>query len=420
MAAAAPAAAAVEPINLELAATADEAVLAMTIADGPSEGTVNHADAKAQTIDIGFGFDADRDRFDFDHASFASFGEDRTQPTEETDDNAVITPKNAQLVVPHHVHDTEPTENRAFDPAPALNSASAMTAHDATMRPSGAIHDAGMTVPDALGYMAELQLNVQGQAPEGGGGNAPSHGHGSTGSEINPIVALNNDENLGVPEASGKHGPAVANSGEPPTHGNNHPIPGDVSEDGSAPSHSHGKPGSEINPIVALNNDENLGVPEVSGKHGPAVANSGEPPTHGNDHSIPGDISEHGNAPSHGHGKPGSEINPIVALNNDENLGVPEVSGKHGPALASPVASSGEPPNHGNDHSIPGDGSEHGNAPSHGHGKPGSEINPIVALNNDENLRVPEVSGKHGPAVASPVANSGEPTHGNDHSIPAT
>ena len=77
VAAAAPAAAAVEPINLELAATADEAVLAMTIADGPSEGTVNHADAKAQTIDIGFGFDADRDRFDFDHASFASFGEDR-------------------------------------------------------------------------------------------------------------------------------------------------------------------------------------------------------------------------------------------------------------------------------------------------------------------------------------------------------
>ena len=151
-----------------------------------------------------------------------------------------------------------------------------MTAHDAHA-PSGAIHNASITAPDALGYMAELQLNVQGQAPEGGGGgNAPSHGHGNTGSEINPIVALNNDENLGVPEASGKHGPAVAspvaNSGEPPTHGNNHSIPGDVSEHGNAPSHSHGKPGSEMNPIVALNNDENLGVPEVSGKHGPAVA----------------------------------------------------------------------------------------------------------------------------------------------------
>ena len=127
--------------------------------------------------------------------------------------------------------------------------------------------------------MTELQLNVQGQAPEGGGGNAPSHGHGNPGSEINPIVALNNDENLGVPEASGKHGPAVAspvaNSGEPPTHGNDHSIPADASEHGNAPSHSHGKPGSEMNPIVALNNDENLGVPEVSGKHGPAVARPG-------------------------------------------------------------------------------------------------------------------------------------------------
>ena len=102
-------------------AETDAAVLAMTVADGSSEGTVNLTDANAQTIDVGFGFDADRDRFDFDHARFASFGEDRTQPTQGTDDNAVVTPKNVQLVVPHHVHDTEPTENRfAFDPAPAL------------------------------------------------------------------------------------------------------------------------------------------------------------------------------------------------------------------------------------------------------------------------------------------------------------
>ena len=59
-------------------------------------------------------------------------------------------------------------------------------------------------------------------------------------------------------------------------------------------------------------------------------------------------------------------MNPTVALNNDENLGVPEVSGKHGPAVASPVANSGEPPTHGNDHSIPGDVSEHGTTPSPG------------------------------------------------------
>ena len=62
------------------------AVLAMTVADGSSEGTVNLTDATAQTIDVGFGFDADRDRFDFDHARFASFGEDQTQPTQGTDD----------------------------------------------------------------------------------------------------------------------------------------------------------------------------------------------------------------------------------------------------------------------------------------------------------------------------------------------
>jgi hypothetical protein len=52
-----------------------------------------------------------------------------------------------------------------------------------------------------------------------------------------------------------------------------------------------------MNPIVALNIDENVGVPEVSGDPGPtvasSVANSGEPPTHGNNHSIPGDVSEH-------------------------------------------------------------------------------------------------------------------------------
>ena len=147
--AAATAAAAVEPINLELAAMAetDAAVLAMTVADGSSEGTVNLTDANAQTIDVGFGFDADRDRFDFDHARFASFGEDRTQPTQGTDDNAVVTPKNVQLVVPHHV--TELTANRfAFDPAPA----SAMTAYDAVMYANGAIHNASITAPVAPVY----------------------------------------------------------------------------------------------------------------------------------------------------------------------------------------------------------------------------------------------------------------------------
>ena len=123
---------------------------------------------------------------------------------------------------------------------------------------------------------------------------------------------------------------------------------------------------------------------------------------------------------------------------NDDNLGLPEVSGNHGQAVASLVANSGEPPAHGNNnHSIPGDAGEHGsnpshgapsnahamsgggNAPSHSHGNNGPQANPTIAL-NDDNLAAPEVSGNHGQAVASLVANSGEPpTHGNNnHSIP--
>ena len=76
-----------DPVNLELAATAetDAAVFAMTIADGPSEGIVDYADAKVQTSDGGFDLDADRDRPDSDHARIVSFGEDRTQPAEVTE-----------------------------------------------------------------------------------------------------------------------------------------------------------------------------------------------------------------------------------------------------------------------------------------------------------------------------------------------
>ena len=79
-------------------------------------------------------------------------------------------------------------------------------------------------------------------------------------------------------------------------------------------------------------------------------------------HAIAGSESGGGNAPSHSHGN-GSQMNSTVALNED-NLGVPEVSGNHGQAVASLVANSGEPPAHGNNHSIPGD--EHVAAQSHG------------------------------------------------------
>ena len=177
---AASASAAGEPINLELAATAetDGAVFAMASADG----IVDDADAKVQTSDVGFSLDADRDRPDSGHARIVSFGEDRTQPTEVNENNVVVTAENGQSVVPHHLHFAEPTEFRfAFDPAPALNNTSAMTAHDAMMHPGGAIHHAGITAPDAPGNIAELQPDVHGQGSEGGSGNAPPHSHGNNG-----------------------------------------------------------------------------------------------------------------------------------------------------------------------------------------------------------------------------------------------
>ena len=71
------------------------------------------------------------------------------------------------------------------------------------------------------------------------------------------------------------------------------------------------------------------------------VANSGEPPTHGNDHSIPADASELGKHHLTATGFLALK-NPIVALNNDEILGS-EVWGVHRPAVASPSNSQALP-----------------------------------------------------------------------------
>ena len=130
-----------DAINPELVATAeaDATVFAMTIDGDPSDGTADNADAKIQTVDLDFFFDADRSWFDFSRARFSSFDEDRTQPTEATDDNAVIVPENALLVVPHHVHGTEPAANE-FGPAPVLHSANATTAHDGAVTPPSRHH----------------------------------------------------------------------------------------------------------------------------------------------------------------------------------------------------------------------------------------------------------------------------------------
>ena len=333
---AASASAAGEPINLELAATAetDGAVFAMASADG----IVDDADAKMQTSDLGFSLDADRDLPgslpDSGHARIVSFGEDRTQPTEVNENNIVVTAESGQSVVPHHLHFAEPTEFRfAFDPAPALDNTSAMTANDAMMHPGGAIHHASITAPDAPGNIAELQPDVPGQGSEVGSGDAPSHSHGNNGSQVNSAVTPNED-NLGLPEVSVNHGQAVAslaaNSGEPPAHGNNnHSIPGDAGEHGSNPSHgapsnAHGISG--ICAVAAWAMGDRCQFNSLDGRF----------------MRVGG-----GNAPSHSHGNNGPQANPTIAL-NDDNLAAPEVSGNHGQAVASLVANSGEPPAHGN------------------------------------------------------------------------
>jgi hypothetical protein len=168
---------------------------------------------------------------------------------------------------------------------------------------------------------------------------------------------------------------------------------GSEGSSGNAPSHSDGNNGSQVNSAVTPNED----LPEVSVNHGQAVAslaaNSGEPPAHGNNnHSIQGDEGEHGTDPSHG--APSSNAHGMSGAAGTPGLGD---SFKF-------------------NHAIAGSESGGGNAPYHSHGN-GSQMNSTVVLNED-NFRVPEVSGNHGQAVASLVLNAGgQPAHGNNHSI---
>jgi VCBS repeat-containing protein len=252
--AAAPAAIAGEAINLALATTAetDGTVFGMTITDGTLDETADHGDAKVQTTDLSFRFDADRDRFDFGHARFASFDEPRTQPAAEANDNAVITLKNGQLVVPHHGHGTGPTDNET-DPAPVLDSANATAAHNGTTaQPGGTIQHASIAAPDTPANIAVPQSNPHGSVPEDYGGQAPSHSHGNASPETNSTVTPGNHDDVGVPGASEHHGRAaaswLAHSEQPWTHGGNHSVPADVSEHGRGAhepsSAAHGRSGS--------------------------------------------------------------------------------------------------------------------------------------------------------------------------------
>jgi VCBS repeat-containing protein len=98
-----------EPINSELAATAenDGAVVAMTIADG--SGTV-------PTTDVGSSFDAARDQIDLmGDARFTSFGEVRPHSTEDANNN-VVSLASGQSIALQRVHVTTPMDNFAFAP----------------------------------------------------------------------------------------------------------------------------------------------------------------------------------------------------------------------------------------------------------------------------------------------------------------
>jgi VCBS repeat-containing protein len=152
-----------EPINLELAVTAenDEAVVTMTSADIPSDWTVND-DAlltdqiwSLQTTDVSYGFDADQDPIGLiGYARSTSFGEVRVHATEDTNSNAAITSANGRSIAPERVHVTAPTENDfSFDQAPVLDIASTMTIDDG----------------------AELHLNARGIASNGNGWIAQLH-----------------------------------------------------------------------------------------------------------------------------------------------------------------------------------------------------------------------------------------------------
>ena len=195
-----------------------------------------------------------------------------------------------------------------------------MTAHDVMMHPSAAIQFANITAPDAAGDIAEPQHDVHRQAIGGRQRERASSQPWQQRPWGLPSELRRHAQQRRQFGSAGSFGQSRASGCEPGREfrgaagprQQQHSIPGDASEHGANPSH---------------------GAP--SNAHG--MSGGG------------------GNAPSHSHGNNGSQTNPTIAL-NDDNLGAPEVSGNHGQAVASLAANSGEPPAHdNNNHSIPGD-----------------------------------------------------------------
>src|SRR6266478_2610840 len=220
-----------DAIDLGMAATADGTVVTTTSAVASSDSTVSDGaliadwNWKVQTTKEGFGFDAARDQIDsIGYARFTSSDEVRTQPTEYTDDDAVITLASGQSIELQRVHVTALMENNfAFDQSLVLDSAGAMTTGNGVMAHSGTIHSTAAL--NAADDRAELQLIKHGLALEDGDRIVPSHSD-KTNSGTSSI-ATNNEDHRALK--------ASENGG-----GGNHSISGEASEHGTAPMQGAG------------------------------------------------------------------------------------------------------------------------------------------------------------------------------------
>ncbi len=221
-----------DQIDLAMAATADGTVVT-TSAVVSSDSTVSDGALNAdwnwmvQTTKEGFSFDAARDQINsIGYARFTSSDEVRTQPTEYTDDDAVITLASGQSIELQRVH---VTDNFAFDQSLVPDSAGAMTiGNGAVMARSGTIHSTAAL--NAADDRAELQLIKHGLALEDGDRIVPSHSD-----KINSgtsSIATNNEDHRALK--------ASENGG-----GGNHSISGEASEHGTAPMHGAGAPDFE-------------------------------------------------------------------------------------------------------------------------------------------------------------------------------
>ncbi len=238
-----------DTIDLGMAATAGGTVVTTTSAVASSDKTVSDGALIAdwnwtvQTTKEGFSFDPARDQIDsIGYARFTSSDEVRTQPTEYTDDDAVITLASGQSIELQRVHVTAPMENNfAFDQSLVLDSAGAMTiGNGAAMAQSGTIHSTAAL--DAAGDRAELQLIKHGLALEDGDRIVPSHSDwkinsGTSNPADTHVHTIDTGSNVvlnsGVLKASENGG------------GGNHSISGEASEHGTAPMHGAGAPDFE-------------------------------------------------------------------------------------------------------------------------------------------------------------------------------